>query len=161
MKLTGIIALAKNRVIGNNNDLPWGRQYKEDLKFFKQKTTGGNVIMGRKTYEGMGVPHLNNRVLWVLTKNNTFGWLQLFNDKINAQTNIVTDIGHLPEQDYWVAGGLNVYQSLMPKIDEFFVTYLNQEYQGDTVMPAFEEQFNQSESVLVTPDFEIKRLWKQ
>jgi dihydrofolate reductase len=160
MKLTGIIALAKNRVIGKNNDLPWGRTYKEDLKFFKEKTTGGHVIMGRKTYDGMGVPHLRNRTLWVLTRENKYGWIQLFNDQIGAQTNIVTNTSHLPDLDYFVAGGLTVYQELMPKIDEFFVTYLNQEYEGDAIMPAFEEHFQNSESVLVTPEFEIKRLWK-
>jgi len=157
MKFTGIIALAKNRVIGVDNKLPW--HYKEDLRFFKEKTLNGHVIMGRKTWEGMGVPHLRNRTLWVLTKENTYGWIQLFDDRRGASTNLVTRLEDLPDLEYWVAGGLAVYQSLMPRIDEFFVTYLNQEYEGDTVMPSFEEKFANTESVLVTPNFEIKRLF--
>lgn len=158
MKFTGIMAMAKNRVIGNKGSLPW--HFKEDMRFFREKTTGGHVIMGRKTWEGMGVPHLRNRALWVLTRENKYGWLQLFDDKIHAETNLVTNLNHLPDQNYWVAGGVIVYQELLPKIDEFFVTYLNQEYEGDAVMPPFEEQFQNSETVLITPDFEIKRLWK-
>lgn len=155
MKFTGIIAMtAKGRVIGINNTLPW--HIKEDLQFFKQKTSGGDVIMGRKTYEGMGVPHLRNRTLWVLTNENKYGWMQLF-DPRGGQTNIVTRLEDLPDKEYWVAGGLTVYERLMPIISEFFVTYISQEYSGDTVMPQFEHVFAKSETVLATPHFEIKR----
>jgi dihydrofolate reductase len=165
MKFTGIIAMAKNRVIGKDNKLPW--YYKEDLKFFKEKTTGGQVIMGRKTYEGMGVPHLKNRLIWVLMKENTYGWLQLLSPRESPMApygeplvNILTSIYDLPNGDYFVAGGLSVYQHIMPHISEFFVTYINKDYEGDTVMPEFEKSFPNSETIKTTPDFEIKRLWK-
>lgn len=161
MRFIGIIAMAKNRVIGKDGTLPW--RIKEDLKFFKEKTTGGNVIMGRKTWEGMGVSYLNHRTLWVAMRVNTYGWMQMFFNRGNFehQVNIFTNPNLLPDGDYWVAGGLTVYMQFMPHISEFYVTYINSDYEGDTVMPPFEDQFAQSEDVLVTPEFTIKRFYER
>ena len=162
MKLTGIIAISKdNRVIGKNNDLPWGHKYKEDLKFFKEKTMDKQLIMGRKTYEGLGVPHLKGRTIWVMTRTNSYGWHQMFSHDGRPLVNIFERFEQLPDMEYMVAGGLSIYNELMPKLDEFFVTYINESHDGDTVMPPFEQNFAKSESVLVTPHFEIKRLFER
>ena len=150
MKFTGIIAMAKNRVIGANNKLPW--YYKEDLQFFKEKTWGGNVIMGRKTYDGLGRVSLPNRQLWVLTSYQNTPEI----DKVNFFSNPA----ELPNLDFWVAGGLSVYQLTMPIISEFYVTYIQRDYEGDTVMPEFEHLFACQEIIKSTPLFEIKRYTK-
>lgn len=158
MRFVGIVCMAKNRIIGKGNVLPWSKG-ESDLKFFREKTTGGNVIMGRKTWESIGVPYLRNRVLWVLTKSN-FGWIQLFDDKIGAQTNIVPELGQLPNLDlYWVAGGASVYEALMPKIDEFYVTTLKKEYEGDVAMPEFEHKFLKNEVLQNSANYMIQRFF--
>src|SRR3989338_8757032 len=68
MKLYHVVAMAKNRVIGKDNKLPW--HFSSDLKHFKQLTTGSTVIMGRKTFESIGKP-LPGRENFVLSKS---GW---------------------------------------------------------------------------------------
>jgi dihydrofolate reductase len=155
----GIIALAKNRVIGKENKLPW--HYKEDLKFFKKTTWDGHIVMGRKTWEGMPCHWLNHRTIWVMTKKNTYGWLQTYYNTFgtNYMVNLVEDIAHLPEGEYWICGGLEIYNLFLPKISEFYVTILNQDYEGDSVMPAFEHLFEKEESVLKTDELEIKKLY--
>jgi dihydrofolate reductase len=158
MKFTGIIAVAKNRVIGAGDKLPW--HYREDMKFFREttQTRGGNIIMGHKTWKGMGVTHLKGRHLWVLMKENNYGWLQMFNDKLGASVNIVTDINNIPDMEYWVAGGKAVYEALMPRIDEFYVTNILKDYDGDVVMPEFEGAFQKKETILALPELEVVRL---
>lgn len=59
MEIILIAAMADNRVIGNKGQLPW--YLPEDLQNFKRLTTGGVVIMGRKTYESIGKPLPNRR----------------------------------------------------------------------------------------------------
>ena len=63
MKLALICAMAKNRVIGRNNSLPW--HLSEDLKYFKRVTMGNSIIMGRKTWESIGqaLPGRTNIIL--------------------------------------------------------------------------------------------------
>jgi dihydrofolate reductase len=157
MKFTGIVCMSRNRVIGQGDKLPWPAQ-ESDLSFFKEKTTNGHVIMGHKTWKGMGVPYLKNRALWVLTKTNNYGWLQMFNDKLQAQTNLVTDLGHLPETDnYWVAGGRSIYELFLPRLTEFYVTILDKEYEGDVIMPEFETKFSQNEIVKETERYKTYR----
>ena len=63
MKLTIVAAIAKNNVIGRNNSLPW--HIPEDLRRFKELTSGSPVVMGRKTYESIGRP-LPNRLNIIL-----------------------------------------------------------------------------------------------
>ena len=62
-KISIIVAMATNRVIGINNGLPW--HISDDLKRFKQLTTGHTIIMGRKTYESIGkaLPNRTNIVV--------------------------------------------------------------------------------------------------
>ena len=66
-RLHCIIAESKNKVIGNNGDLPW--KIKEDLKNFRKLTIDSIVIMGRKTYESLPVKKLGQRINIVLTRS--------------------------------------------------------------------------------------------
>jgi len=69
MKISLVWAMAQNRVIGRNNNLPW--HLPEDLKYFKRITLGKPVIMGRKTFESIGKP-LPGRTNIVVTRNADF-----------------------------------------------------------------------------------------
>ncbi|MCH9639579.1 MAG: dihydrofolate reductase, partial [Betaproteobacteria bacterium] len=69
MRLSILVAMAKNRVIGRNNTLPW--HLPADLKHFKSLTMGHPMIMGRKTYESIGKP-LPGRTNIVVTKQSNF-----------------------------------------------------------------------------------------
>ena len=69
MKRSMIVAMAENRVIGINNNLPW--YLPNDLKYFKQVTMGKPILMGRKTYESIGKP-LPGRTNIVITRNESW-----------------------------------------------------------------------------------------
>src|SRR5690554_1033476 len=69
MKVTVVVAMSTNRVIGRNNKLPW--YIPGDLKFFKQVTMGKPVVMGRKTYESIGKP-LPGRDNIVITRDRSW-----------------------------------------------------------------------------------------
>ena len=69
MRVSIIVAVAKHRVIGKENKLPW--HLPEDLKHFKELTMGHPVLMGRKTYESIGKP-LEGRTNIVVTKNHEY-----------------------------------------------------------------------------------------
>ena len=69
MKLTAIVAMTPERVIGRAGDLPW--HLPEDLKFFKRTTSGHPIVMGRKTYESIGKP-LPKRQNIVLTRDENW-----------------------------------------------------------------------------------------
>jgi dihydrofolate reductase len=111
----------------------------------------------------MGVPYLSNRVIWVMMRNNTYGWLQMgYPQGGHANmVNIVTRVEDLPDGDYFVAGGASIYTAFMPHISEFYVTYLKHDYEGDTVMPAFEEPFKQEEVIFENDNMTIKRLYNR
>jgi dihydrofolate reductase len=160
MKFTGIIAMSQNRVIGDKGKLPW--HYAEDLKFFKQQTINGHLIMGHNTWKGMGILALKSRITWVMMRKNDYGWTSLIDEPRSAMVNIITDSVQLPPQyNYLVAGGLEIYNLFMPRIDEFFVTYIKKDYEGDTVMPPFEDNFVKSEVIFTSPELEIKKLYER
>ena len=145
----GIIAIAENRVIGNQGRLPWPKE-KSDLSFFKEITWGGNVIFGRKTFDGLGKTWLPNRNIYVMTGFNGYGWNQSKCKLagVNSCTRIIQRDSDLPNgQDFWVCGGKGVYDFFMPQIEEFYVTYINGYYEGDVSMPEFEVQFKKSKTV--------------
>lgn len=157
----GIIAIAENRVIGNKNYLPWPKD-KTDLSFFKKKTWGGNVIFGRRTFEGLGKTWLPNRNIFVMTTFNSYGWQTSACNYTAGKscTHIVGSIKDLPEGDFWVAGGKGVYDSFMPLIQEFYVTYIKGSYEGDVVMPEFESQFPNKLIVASTENYYTVLYWR-
>ncbi|RYZ66217.1 MAG: hypothetical protein EOP09_13030 [Proteobacteria bacterium] len=74
-KIRLIAGVSQNGVIGLDNQLPW--KISEDLKRFRQLTTGGVVVMGRKTFDSIGRP-LPNRENWVLTRSADFKSSEIF-----------------------------------------------------------------------------------
>ena len=69
LQIAIVVAVANNGVIGSNNQLPW--HLPDDMKHFKQTTSGHPVVMGRKTYESIGKP-LPDRQNIVITTNKLF-----------------------------------------------------------------------------------------
>ena len=137
MILTAIVAMAKNRTIGANGTLPW--RIPEDFKFFKDKTTGHIMIMGRKTFESLGGP-LPKRLHVVITRQkgyepegaHIFSTIGEALDFCSRQT----DSGAWPEEVYIIGGG-DIYQQMMDSTDRILLTEIHQEFEGDTKFPEF------------------------
>ena len=132
MKISFVAAVAKNNVIGKENDLPW--DLPEDLKHFKEITSGGTVLMGRKTFESImsrnGKP-LPNRVNVVLTRDKNYKapvGVLVFNDVDEA-------LGKLDCEELFVIGGGQIYELFMDRADKLYVTHVDQEIDGDVFFP--------------------------
>ncbi|WP_156289190.1 dihydrofolate reductase [Oceanobacillus salinisoli] len=130
-----LVAMDKNRVIGANNDLPW--YLPKDLKFFKEKTTGHTVIMGRKTFDSIGKA-LPNRRNVVLTRNDSDFPEGI--EVIHNISNLLEWNNHNPDEEYFVIGGGNIFNQVMDVADRMYVTWIEETFNGDTYFPSFSEE---------------------
>ena len=128
--LSIIVAKAQNNIIGKDNKLLW--HIPEDLKRFKDLTTGHKIIMGRKTFESLG-RILPNRKHIVFTQNPDF--------KVNDE-NVKVVHSMLEIQEYieskeenFVIGGAMIYNLLMPYVNKMYVTELHKDFEGDAFFP--------------------------
>ena len=132
--LSIIVAKAKNNVIGKNNELIW--KLPEDLKRFKQLTTGHTIIMGRKTFESLGRV-LPNRKHIIFSQNPDF--------KVNDENvEIVHSMLQIQEyiedkEEHFVIGGAMIYNLLMPYVTKMYVTQIDKEFEGDAFFPRIDE----------------------
>jgi len=132
MKLSIIAAMSANRVIGNNNNLPW--RLPADLKRFKSLTMGHHLIMGRKTFESIGQP-LPGRTTVVITHQTGFAPAGvLVAHSIDQALHVVAE-----DDEVFVAGGAQIYQQMLPRADRLYLTSIHEEFEGDTNFPEFEE----------------------
>jgi len=143
-----IAAMARNRVIGINNKLPW--HLPEDFKWFKQKTMGHTLVMGRKTYESIGKP-LPGRETIVLSRScNEIAGVKVCN-------NLQDLIGMTVTADVYFCGGALIYEQILPYCSELFLTLVNSEPEGDTHFPDFENKYELVETIVCRDDFSILR----
>ncbi len=140
MSINIIAAMAKNRVIGYNNKLPWS--IPQDLEHFKKVTSGKDsaVVMGRKTWESLPKKPLPNRRNYVLTKNN---FHTTFPDGLVLKD--LDDIIHLKKiyNNIWIIGGQTIYEQYInkPYIDRIYLTEIEDNHEGDTFFPEIPEYF--------------------
>lgn len=140
MSINIIAAMAKNRVIGCNNKLPWN--IPRDLKHFQRLTSETNsaVVMGRKTWESLPIKPLSNRINYVLTKNN---FHTTFPDAlVLKEPDDVLKIKNM-YKNIWIMGGQSIYEKYIdkPYIDRIYLTEIERYYEGDTYFPEIPEYF--------------------
>ncbi|MCL7421485.1 MAG: dihydrofolate reductase [Methylobacter sp.] len=129
MKISLIVAMASNRVIGINNQLPW--HLSADLKRFRYITMGSPILMGRKTYESIGRP-LPGRTNVIISRDPAYqqeGCL-VFNDIETAIESCCQKF-----QEIFVIGGSELYQSMLPMADTLYVTLIHKAFSGDAFFP--------------------------
>lgn len=133
MKISLIAAVARNGVIGRDNDLPW--RIRDDLRFFMQKTLGHHVIMGRKNYQAMGRP-LSRRPNIVISRNPAFVAACPVVSSLDAALALARDAG---ETEAFVIGGAQIYAQALPIADVFYRTRVLADVPGDVLFPPFDE----------------------
>lgn len=128
--LSIIVAIANENVIGKDNKLIW--HLPEDLKRFKEITSGHTIIMGRKTFESLGrvLPNRKHIVLCNDTQMNIE----------NENVEVVDDISKLDkyinsDEECFVIGGATIYKLLMPYANKMYITKINQSFEGDVYFP--------------------------
>ncbi|MFW6019697.1 MAG: type 3 dihydrofolate reductase [Bacteroidales bacterium] len=129
-KISIIVAIAKNRVIGKNNQMPW--HLPADLKHFKKTTYGFPVIMGRKTFESIGKPLPGRKSIVISRQGNlslNFESVEVvhsFADAVNAARDY---------EEAFVIGGSDIYKLALPFTEKIYMTKLDMEVEGDTYFP--------------------------
>lgn len=134
MRLSMIWAMSENNVIGRNNKLPW--HLPNDLKYFKQLTSGKSVIMGRKTYESIGRP-LPNRTNIVITRDKGFTAEGI---KVVHSLDQAIELAEATclvnaQEEVIVMGGAEIYKLCLPKADRLYVTLVHAQVPGDAYFP--------------------------
>ena len=129
MKITLVAAIASNNVIGKENSLPWN--IPEDLKRFKQMTSGHTILMGRKTFDSIGRP-LPNRQNIVMTKDKNFEkeGIIVINDFDEALELIKES-----NEDIFVIGGSKIYELFEPVANSLAITRILKDFEGDAFFP--------------------------
>lgn len=137
ISLSLIVAMAQNRVIGRNNNLPW--YLSEDLKYFKRVTMGKPIIMGRKTFESIGRP-LPGRTNVIVTRNKNYaaeGVKVVHNlDEAKALCESIAEIDG--QKEAMVIGGAQIYQQALAYADRLYLTEVHAAVEGDAYFPEFD-----------------------
>ena len=129
--LSIIVAMAKNRVIGANNAIPW--HLPAELKMFKAITMGHHIIMGRNTWQSIG-RLLPGRTTVIVTRQRDFS----VPGAIVADSLDTALAACGADDEVFVIGGAQLYAAALPIADRIYLTQVDAEVEGDTLMPKFD-----------------------
>ena len=140
-----IAAMAKNRVIGANNTMPW--HLSADLQHFKQVTLGKPIIMGRRTYQSIGRA-LPGRLNIVISRDSAF----TLDDALvvgdceqaiaAAEKNATEAAGKNKADEVMIIGGGTIYQHFLPLCQRLYLTEIDLDIEGDTYFPDYQLHYN-------------------
>jgi dihydrofolate reductase len=156
--ITIISGMTKGKVIGKDGKLPWN--IAEDLKNFKQLTSGNTVIMGRKTFESIGkaLPNRNNIVI-----SKTMQPI----DEIEYGINICYDVNEaiLKAKKYgkeiFIIGGARIYEEFLAYADRMYLSIIKKDYEGNTYFPNYDENKWEVVEIKEYEEFEFRELRKK
>ncbi len=118
-----IAAIGKNNELGKGNDLLW--KFPADQKFFKEKTSGHTVIMGRKTFESIGRP-LPNRKNIVITRDKSYSGLgiDVMHSLDEARNSARTTLAGNEDKEIFIIGGAEIYKQAILIADKLYITHI-------------------------------------
>ena len=125
--VTMIVAVGRNGVIGDGAAMPW--HLSEDLKYFKRTTMGHPMVMGRRTFDSMGV--LPGRRSIVVTRQED--WSHPGVETAHSLDEALALAG--PADEVFVVGGGEVYRLAMPFASRLLVTEVEQSPEGSVTFP--------------------------
>lgn len=134
MKVAMIAAMAADRIIGADNDMPW--HLPADLRHFKSVTLGKPVVMGRKTYESIGKA-LPGRPNIVITRQDGFApgdahVARSVDEAMDLAKQLSGDADEI-----MIIGGGSIYSALLEQTDRLYLTFIDAEVKGDTRFPDY------------------------
>ncbi len=128
MTVSLLVAMARNRVIGHMNRLPW--KLPADLKRFKQLTMGHVIVMGRRTHESIGRA-LPGRRTYVLSRDRDYGA-----EGVTVVASLDAALDRCADEDeVFVVGGEAVFREALPRADRIYLTWIDADFEGDVVFP--------------------------
>ncbi|NIY87545.1 type 3 dihydrofolate reductase [Vibrio campbellii] len=139
MIISMIAAMADNRIIGKDNQMPW--HLPADFAWFKRCTMGKPVVMGRKTYESIGRP-LPGRLNIVISRDAS-----LSIEGVTTVTSIEQALEVAGEvEEVMIIGGGAIYAACLPMANKLYVTHIEAEIEGDTQFPDWGNEFKETYS---------------
>ena len=135
MKLSHIVAASENNVIGVHNDLPWSLP--EDMKFFREKTKGKALIMGRKTFESVGHP-LPKRLNVVVTRQPNYNVEHenvVVVPDLKSGIQFCEKMQHKYGDEIFIIGGGEIFKESLDIVDIIYLTRIHKEFDGDVYYP--------------------------
>lgn len=134
MKISIVVAVAENGVIGAKNRLPW--HLPADLARFKKITTGHHIIMGRKTHESIGKV-LPGRVNIIITRNPNYKSKGAI--IVNSLEKALSKAEKSGEEEAFIIGGVQIFEEALPLADRIYMTKIKAKFPGDTYFPEFQK----------------------
>jgi dihydrofolate reductase len=168
MKVIIIVAMDQQRGIGKNNDLMW--HLPNDMRFFKEQTSGHVVIMGRKNWDSIPerfrpLPHRENAVI-TRNKHLHAEGAVVFNDLQNA----LNTYRRSGRETVYIIGGGQIYEAVLSlgMVDEMYITFVHETFDADTFFPSFDQDKWNVETLFVqekderhTCSFEVKHFTRK
>lgn len=137
ISITHVVAVDGDHCIGKDNQLAW--HIPADLQHFKNITTGGVIVMGRKTFESLGRP-LPNRSHHVISRNQA--WAEAQDDQIHVWNDLQTAINQAKQDalsrgqhEIFIIGGGQIYEQSLPLADTLHITFVDTHIGGDAFYP--------------------------
>jgi dihydrofolate reductase len=130
MRISLIAAMAENGVIGRGGQLPW--RLSADLARFKRLTMGHTMIMGRKTWESIGRPLAERRMI-VVTRQS--GYRAEGVEVVGSLNDAFQAARAAGDEEAFVIGGADIYRQALPFTDRIYMTLVLAEVEGDTKFP--------------------------
>jgi len=131
-----IAAISENKVIGNKGKLPW--HIPEDMKRFKELTTGNIVIMGRKTYESLPEKYrpLPNRINIVVTRNKNYLFKHAF---VCASLEEAINKAKEFSKEIYIIGGAQIFEQSIKYAAKLYLTIVKGNFEGDAFFPDYSD----------------------
>ena len=130
MNISCVVAVANNRVIGKDNDIPWNLP--ADIKYFKKRTSGHHILMGRNCYESIGRP-LPKRTNVIITRDPYYRVSNcIVTHSIEEALGIAYDNG---ETEAMIIGGGTIYNQTQDLWDRLYLTEVDINVDGDIFFP--------------------------
>ena len=143
-----IAAMAENRVIGKGNTIPW--HLPDDFKWFKAKTMGHILIMGRKTFESIGRPLPGRKTIILSRSGYSVPGIQTV-ESLTCLEGTLGDDKRIP----FICGGAEIYRQTLDLCSDLYLTQVKGLFEGDAFFPEFENHFEEVEAVLKHEQFTV------
>lgn len=124
-----------NRVIGQDNKMPW--HIPNELAYFKEKTMGKAIVMGRSTFESIGRP-LPGRLNIVISRNTSYNA-----EGVTVVHSIAEaiEVANKHHEEVMIIGGEQIFKKVLPYADLLYITLIEHEFKGDTFFPSYEQNW--------------------
>lgn len=146
LEITIVVAMTKNRVIGRSGRLPWS--ISADLRLFKELTSGQTLIMGRQTFLSIGRPLPDRRNLVISRTLPATPGVEVCRSFTEALRLAAAD-----GKKVYVIGGAEIYRQALPFASTMVISWIREDYAGDTYFPAFDLAAWSEEKVEEYPEF--------